>query len=116
MHDLTMQAIEYALDGLSLRSEVIGNNVANSELPGFRPSRVSFEDQLASALRRGDIDNSTPGPMVAATPGVTNGVNEVTLEDEMVAMIKTGLQRDAMVSAYNFKTGQLRTAIRGVVA
>lgn len=115
MHDLTMQAIEYALDGLSLRSEAISNNVANSELPGFRPSRVSFEDQLSRALRQGDLDVA-PGPTIAAEPGVVNGVNEVTLENEMVDMIKTSLQRDAMVSAYNFKTGQLRTAIRGVVA
>lgn len=115
MNDLTMQAIEYALDGLSMRSEVIGNNVANSELPGFRPSRVSFEDRLARALGTGEI-SSTSAPTVSEVPGAVNGVNEVSLEDEMVEMVKTGLLRDAMVSAYNFKNGQLRTATRGVVA
>lgn len=115
MNDLTMQAIEYALDGLTLRSEVIGNNVANSELPGFRPSRVAFEERLARALGQEEIA-STPAPAAAAVPGAVNGINEVSLEDEMVEMVKTSLLRDAMVSAYNFKTGQLRTAIKGVVA
>ena len=115
MHDLTMQAIEYALDGLNLRSEVISNNVANAEVPGFTASHVAFERHLAEALERESLD-STVGPTVIRKGGVFNGINEVSLEDEMVEMIRTGLLRDAMVSAYNFKTNQLRTAMKGVVA
>ena len=115
MHDLTMQAIEYALDGLNLRSEVISNNVANAEVPGFTASHVASERHLAEALERESLD-STVGPTVIRKGGVFNGINEVSLEDEMVEMIRTGLLRDAMVSAYNFKTGQLRTAMKGVVA
>ncbi|MFO7299350.1 MAG: flagellar basal body protein [Actinomycetes bacterium] len=115
MNDVTMRAIEYALGGLNLRSEVIANNVANAEVPGFTASHVSFERQLASALDRGSFDD-TPAPTVMRKGDVFNGINEVSLEDEMVEMIRTGLLRDAMVSAYNFKADQLRTAMKGVMA
>lgn len=115
MNDVTMRAIEYALDGLNLRSEVIANNLANAEVPGFAASHVSFERHLASAMERGSFD-SAPGPAVIRKADIFNGVNEVSLEDEMVEMIRTGLLRDAMVSAYNFKANQLRNAMKGVMA
>ena len=115
MNDVTMRAIEYALDGLNLRSEVIANNVANAEVPGFTASHVSFERHLADALERESLD-SIAGPTVIRKADVFNGINEVSLEDEMVEMIRTGLLRDAMVSAYNFKANQLRNAMKGVMA
>lgn len=115
MHDLTMQAIDYALDGLSMRSQAIADNLANAELPGFRPSRVSFESQLQSALREGSL-RSVAGPVTTQIGGVTNGINQVSVGDEMVEMVRTGLIRDAMVAAYNFKTTQLSTAISGMVS
>jgi hypothetical protein len=37
----------------------------------------------------------------------------VDLEGEMVGMMQDNLMRDAMVNAFNFKTGVLRTAITG---
>jgi flagellar basal-body rod protein FlgB len=113
MHDLTMQAISYALDGLELRARVTADNVANAELPGFRPSRVSFETALSDALA-GESLQGVAEPRVVAVAGPFNGTNEVALEDEVVEMIRTGLLREAMVAAYNFKAGQLRTAVRGV--
>ncbi len=112
MQDLTMQAVEFALNGLAARADVTANNIANASLPGFRPSRVSFENQLASALRSGDADR-LGDPSMSPTLSVPNGTNEVALEDEVVDMIRTGLLRDSMVAAYNFKASQLRNAIRG---
>src|SRR5690606_40759954 len=103
MNDLTMQAIEYALDGLNLRSEIISNNVANAEVPGFTASHVSFERHLADALERESLD-SIAGPTVIRNADVFNGINEDSLEDEMVELIRTGLLLDVMGSAYNFKT------------
>ena len=103
----------HALDGLTLRSEVISDNVANSGVPGFRPSKVDFESTLRRALRSGNIDS-----LRRAGPTETNGVlqpngNEVSLEDEVVEMLKTNLSQDAMVNAFNFKVAVLRSAIRG---
>ncbi len=106
-----IEAIEYALHGLDLRTEVIANNVANAEVPGFLGSEVSFEQNLRRALERGDM--SDPGaPQVHGTdelPGI-NG-NNVRLEVELTEMVKTNLLQQAMINAYNFKMDVLRTAI-----
>jgi len=111
--DSAMRVIEYALDGLALRSEVISDNVANAGVPGFRPSRVDFESTLRRALQSGDVSG-----LRRADPSETGGVlqpngNEVSLEDEVVEMLKTNLSQDAMVNAFNFKVAVLRSAIRG---
>ena len=111
--DETVEAIEYALDALALRAEVTANNVANAEVPGFVASRVSFETELDRALgERGP--NRIGDPEVYAAPGSPDATgNTVNLESEVVEMMKTNLLQQAMVEAFNFKTGLLRSAIRG---
>ncbi|MGA9597213.1 MAG: flagellar basal body protein [Acidimicrobiia bacterium] len=109
--DQTMAAIEYAMDALNTRAEVTANNVANSEVPGFKASRVSFEDQLRRALA-GDRVERIQDPDIAGTgaPGDAIG-NNVSLENEVVEMMQTNLLQQAMVEAFNFKAGMLRSAI-----
>jgi flagellar basal-body rod protein FlgB len=111
--DRAMDTIEYALSALTLRSEVVANNVANSEVPGFTASRVSFESELRRALEgRGPEQLGTPPIEVApGSPDATG--NTVNLETEVVEMIRTNLLQQAMVEAFNFKAGVLRTAMRG---
>src|SRR5690606_38210897 len=46
-------AANSALDGLALRQRVIANNVANLNTPGYLAQRVSFERELAQAVRSG---------------------------------------------------------------
>ena len=106
-----MQAIEYALRGLDLRNQVIANNVANAEVPGFLGSEVSFEENLRRALDRGDTAD-IKGPAVHGSdelPGI-NG-NNVRLEVELTEMVRTNLLQQAMINAYNFKLDVIRTAI-----
>jgi flagellar basal-body rod protein FlgB len=40
-----------ALTGAWLRHEVLANNIANSDTPGYKAARVNFEDYLYDALR-----------------------------------------------------------------
>ena len=111
--DDTLQVIEYALDALELRSEVTANNVSNSEVPGFTASRVSFEAQLQRAID-GNRVAQVKGPEVHGTGDLADITgNNVNLEEEVVEMMKTNLLQQSMVEAFNFKTGLLRSAIRG---
>jgi flagellar basal-body rod protein FlgB len=57
-----------ALDGLSLRAEVTAQNIANATSPGYRPMRVSFEQALSEAARRGYRDVTAFVPQVEADP------------------------------------------------
>ena len=111
--DQTMEVIEYALNALELRSQTTANNVANAEVPGFKASRVSFEDQLRRAIDGGRMDSAS-GPEIHGTGDVADLTgNNVNLEEEVVEMMKTNLLQQSMVEAFNFKTGLLRSAIRG---
>ena len=106
-----MQAIEYALLGLDRRRNVIANNVANAQTPGFRASAVDFETSLQLAIERDAIDD--PGPVTITTrldPVIVNG-NNVRVELELVEMIRTNLLQDILVNTYNSKLDMIRTAI-----
>jgi flagellar basal-body rod protein FlgB len=108
-----MAAIEYAMNALTLRAEVVANNVANAEVPDFQASRVSFEDQLQRALN-GRGTERVQGPDVERTGGPIDAIgNNVNIENEIVEMMETNLLQQAMVEAFNFKAGLLRSAIGG---
>jgi len=109
--DRTIASAQYALGGLARRAEVRAHNVANANTPGFRAQRVDFESALAGALRSGD-------PRRAAAPAVVPGNdlpnangNTVSVETELVGMLRDNLLRDAMVNAFNAKATLLRTAL-----
>ncbi len=109
--DTTMRAIQFALGGVNQRQQATAHNVANVNTPGFRSSRVSFESELADALRTGaDIDDLTVSTRRANTPVNVRG-NDVALEEESRILIETGVHYETLVQAMNHKLGVLRTAI-----
>lgn len=113
LSDATMHAVEYALDALSKRSDVIANNIANAEVPGFRGSRVEFEDALAQAIDRNRLQALRGAEVHDSGNAPDAHGNTVDLEDEVVDMMRTRLLQDSMIEAFNFKAGVMRTAIRG---
>jgi flagellar basal-body rod protein FlgB len=108
--DLATSAIERALDGVAQRQRVTAHNIANVATPGFRASRVAFEDDLASALERGTPSRAAASVVGAGTPARADG-NNVVLEDETQIMVTSGLHYEALVQALNYKFSVLRTAV-----
>ncbi len=110
-NDTTMQAIQYALRGVNERQRVAAHNIANVNTPGFRSSRVRFEDELAEAISSdADIDDLGFRTVRANTPINLRG-NDVTLEEESTDLIQSGIHYEALVNALNYKLGTIRTAI-----
>jgi flagellar basal-body rod protein FlgB len=112
MWDVTAHAALGALDGLAMRGEVRANNVANAETPGFRARHVEFESALRDAIQRGAPRTASFDTTASPTIIGANG-NSVDLETELIGSMKDGLQRDAVVNGFNFKTAQLRVALGG---
>jgi flagellar basal-body rod protein FlgB len=111
IHDSAMSAMHYAMRGLQQRADVRAHNLANVNTPGFRAERVDFETTLRAALAR-DAPEQAPAPITSADPNLPGpNQNTVSLEGEMVGMMKDNLLRDAVVNAYNWKAGILRSAI-----
>jgi len=112
MIDATGSAIQAALDGLSARQQVIADNIANVETPGYIAGQVSFEDSLQAAIDGGD-----PTSMAITTTPTTDPVNQngnnVSIDGQVVSLTQTDLRYQTMVAAMNEKFGLLKTAIGG---
>lgn len=111
---ITGQAIEYALDGLSMRHAAIAANIANANTPNYRPVRVSFESQLASTLSqwRGGSSTLTPGsPTVSVVQNMTSGLRTGALENEVVLLNKNTLQYEALIKGLDKYAAIVSTAI-----
>lgn len=108
--DNAMSAVHYALQGLQQRADVRAHNISNVNTPGFRAERLDFETTLRAALEQGRPADAAE-PIRAVDPNLPGpNENTVSLEGEMVGMIKDNLLREAMVNAYNYKAGLLRRA------
>ena len=91
-NDIAVRSLGKALDGLSLRQQVIGNNLANVDTPNFKTSEVSFEQDLQAAMRRPEELQ-----MVATDPGHLGGSSSISLDDvraKAVPILDTQLRND----------------------
>ena len=103
------------LDVAALRQDVIAQNVANINTPGYSTQEVAFEDALRQAL--GHDGPSRP----AATPEVITGVggleredgNNVDVDLEMARLQKNAIYFNVYAQILNGDLAQMRSAIVG---
>lgn len=111
--DNTMQALHYAMGGLTARAEARATNISNAETPGFQAKTVDFETTLAAALKSGRRTDVS-APTVSNKDNIPDALgNTVDLEKEMVEMLADDVLYEAMISGFNAKIKNLRTAIGG---
>lgn len=112
--DAVSDVLNTALDGLTMRSTVIADNIANVDTPGFRATSVDFEDSLRSAITDGEVDASEIDVTTALTdtPAGLNG-NNVDLRKEVLASVQTTFQYQIMTRATSDRLAVLRTAAGG---
>jgi flagellar basal-body rod protein FlgB len=100
-----------ALAGLSLRQDVVADNIANIDTPNYRARSVEFEDSLRSAVARGGVPES--GVALTSTPTLTpvgpNG-NNVDLRKETMAAMQTVFQYQTVTRAVSDRLALVRTA------
>jgi len=100
LFDNTQLAIERAISGAGMRQEVLANNMANAETPGFHRSDVDFHSALAEAMKSGDaktIEGTTFSAQQDQQTLRADG-NGVDIDVESANMAKNGLEYEALVS------------------
>lgn len=123
----SVSALEKGLDACSLRNQVISNNIANADTPGFKASCVKFEEYVKQALEDSDgvALNGTDGGTSAASalddvePQVVTNTdttmrmdgNNVDIEYEMNELAKNSIEYYSLLQKANSEFSQLRTAI-----
>lgn len=96
----SINLLNKSLDGLWKRQEIISDNIANYETPGYKRKYVSFEDDLKAAVESGSAKNSEIKQKIMNTKievGQTNDEsmrlddNNVDIEQETIEMARTTL-------------------------
>lgn len=110
--DTTTTALHAALSGLSERSRVTADNIANINTPGFLAGQTDFESALKGALSSGTAPSISGGTVTrdVDTPTNTNG-NNVNLDHETVVATETGLRYQLALNALDGKYSLLRTSM-----
>ena len=121
--------LEKALAGSSLRHQVISNNIANVNTPGYKRKEVSFEEELAAAAK-GEKKHSLslthpkhlaprvvkPEPIqirtIENTSLRTDG-NNVDIDAEMAGMTKNNIFYNAVAQKIGGYYTNIKLAIKG---
>ena len=105
---LTFQSdiLEVAMQASVLRNDVILNNIANADTPGFKRSAVFFEEAFQNALQRfdrtGRLDLSRAAPQTRVVDrGFSQRMdgNNVNMELEMVDLFQNAMRYDLMANS-----------------
>jgi flagellar basal-body rod protein FlgB len=111
-------AIEDRMDWTARRQQVLSNNIANIDTPGFHSKDVSFSEQLqmlqvqitkSKHIAPIGMDSRMQQYEVAGHADLKN--NSVDLDREMSEMAKNALQYVAMLQFVSQKLKTLRSAI-----
>lgn len=121
-----------AIAAAELRQQVIADNIANVDTPGFKRSEVLFEELLARQLssqatsgleaRRTHEKHipfgrgrSVVKPQLAtdSTTSMNNSGNNVDIDREMALLAKNQLRYNALIQQLNHEISMLRIGIEG---
>ncbi len=122
--------VEKALDAGALRQEVVANNLANVNTPGFKKSKVSFEEQLQDILLTQNVPLKTSSskhfsagprsvssisPQVETVDGILAGdtANDVDIDEEMASLAKNNISFNTLAHLFSVKFRMLNSAIGG---
>lgn len=116
-----------ALDATWMRNEVINNNIANVDTPGFKTSKVRFEDVLKDAVEHKNVSLKTTNDkhiqskntLSTIEPFVEKDIisamrmdgNNVDIEAEQADLAKNAIEYYTLVSKLNSYYSRLRYAI-----
>ncbi len=131
LFDSTVDNLGNGLDALSRRHQVLANNLANADTPGYKRSEVDFAVNLADAIQAtekprlvttssghltGNRSDADPGVFrfterrVTETSGRPDG-NNVDVEAEMAKLADNTVTYEAVARLLNDRFALLRTAI-----
>jgi flagellar basal-body rod protein FlgB len=113
--DVSVNALQSALDGLQQRQNAISDDIANVNTPYYRARSVDFENQLKFALENGDDPAQSVNPTLQYSNAVGNGLsgNNVDLNAETVLGAKTQMSYELALRATGDRFTLMQTAIRG---
>jgi flagellar basal-body rod protein FlgB len=120
----TFGMLSRRLDQDSIRHKVIAGNIANVNTRGFQAKEVEFEEVLESKVKQVEMQHTQPehfasrqrrsGKIINVDDQVIkNGINNVDVDEQMVAMAKNQLDFDLAATRLSRLFQSLKFSIRG---
>jgi len=122
--DTTLNAVKIGLDGLSTRQQIINQNIANIDTPGYMAQTVDFENTIKQALNRissiplqttnaNHLTNTTlsTSPLIRYRQGgsIRADGNNVDIDTELIEQTETGIRYQALTQMIDKKFNLLKT-------
>jgi flagellar basal-body rod protein FlgB len=115
--DTTDLLIQRALDGASLRQQVLTNNLANADTPGFKASDVNFQSSLNAALAssnpQASLQNLTFSPTPISGGGSQTDGNNVDLNQQMAELTQNAVEYETLTEVEKARMSAIQHAIGG---
>ncbi len=116
LFDTSIVGVEKAMQGSLLRQQVLANNIANANTPGFQRSDVNFQSALAQAFSSGtptpaQIQQVSFQPQTDASGAMQVDGNSVDINTEMADLSENTLDYQALESVMGTRMSILKTAI-----
>jgi flagellar basal-body rod protein FlgB len=116
LFDLTDLVIQQSLNGASLRQQLLTNNLANADTPGFKASDVDFESSLQQALASSDpnaaVANVSFSPVSSGGEMQADG-NDVDLNQQMSELTQNAVEYETLTEIEKTRMQALQSAIGG---
>ncbi|MFC4617337.1 flagellar basal body rod protein FlgB [Camelliibacillus cellulosilyticus] len=118
----SISSLTRALNRADLTHQVIAQNIANIDTPGYKAEKVVFNDALQSAIeaRRTDprhfnFSGTDDNPKVVKdrTTAVQNNGNNVDIDKEMVALANNQIGYQAYAEAISRKFNEWNIVLKG---
>jgi len=107
---LQFKAVESSINALSIKQQVISQNISNKETPDYKQKNVLFANVLEDAV--GNNDNTKYKFQVNITDDTSTTINvdgnNVDSDQQSVELYATYLQHAALVQKMNATFTQLR--------
>lgn len=117
LFDVTFQTLDLALGAAGKRQEVLANNLANVNTPGYKRLEVDFDGMLAKAVdaaRTGDrsaLEALRPGVSTDDAVAVRADGNSVDVDQEMAFLAENNIRYNALVQLTQKKLEGLKYVI-----
>lgn len=114
-NDQTSQGLQYALNSLSLREQVVSQNIANAQTPGYVAQDVNFQGTLDQIMSGAQQATPAQTGTVVNAPDVSarQDGNTVSLESEMGRQNQTTTLYNTLTQLMTDRMQILKTAITG---
>lgn len=110
---IDFKAMESSLTALSIKQQVISQNIANQETPDYKQKEVSFSNVLEDSIKNEEGEGQKYSFQVNVNEDDNTTINvdgnNVDADKQSVELYATYLQHAALVNKMNGTFNQLRT-------